>query len=70
MPGMTGVDLYETIRRVYPGLEQRMVFMTGGALMAKTEDFLAKVKNPVLEKPFDVPLVRRMLERLVAADSE
>jgi two-component system, cell cycle sensor histidine kinase and response regulator CckA len=70
MPGMTGVDLYETIRRIYPGLEQRMVFMTGGALMAKTEDFLAKVKNPVLEKPFDVPLVRRMLERLVAADSE
>jgi CheY-like chemotaxis protein len=70
MPGMTGVDLYETIRSVYPGLEERMVFMTGGALLAKTEDFLARVKNPLLEKPFDVPLVRRTLERLVAVDPD
>jgi PAS domain S-box-containing protein len=70
MPGMTGVDLYEAIRSDYPGLEERMVFMTGGALLAKTEDFLARVKNPLLEKPFDVPLVRRTLERLVAADPD
>ena len=67
MPGMTGVDLYEAIARVHPGVEERMVFMTGGALLAKTEDFLARIKNPLLEKPFDVPLVRRTLERLVAA---
>ena len=70
MPGMTGVELYEAIRRVHPGLEARMVFMTGGALLAKTEDFLARVKNPLLEKPFDVPLVRRTLERLVASGSD
>jgi signal transduction histidine kinase/CheY-like chemotaxis protein len=69
MPGMTGVDLYEAIRAVHPGLEERMVFMTGGALLAKTEDFLSRVKNPLLEKPFDVPLVRRTLERLVATNS-
>ena len=68
MPGMTGVDLYEAIRTAHPGLEQRMVFMTGGALLAKTEDFLSRVKNPLLEKPFDVPLVRRTLEKLVAAN--
>jgi len=67
MPGMTGVDLYEAIRTAHPGLEERMVFMTGGALLAKTEDFLSRVKNPLLEKPFDVPLVRRTLEKLVAA---
>jgi two-component system cell cycle sensor histidine kinase/response regulator CckA len=68
MPGMTGVDLYEAIRTAHPGLEERMVFMTGGALLAKTEDFLSRVKNPLLEKPFDVPLVRRTLEKLVAAN--
>ncbi len=66
MPGMTGVDLYEAIRTAHPGLEQRMVFMTGGALLAKTEEFMSRVKNPLLEKPFDVPLVRRTLEKLVA----
>jgi hypothetical protein len=31
MPGMSGMDLYEQIRRRHAGLEQRMVFMTGGA---------------------------------------
>ena len=67
MPGMTGVDLYEAIRTAHPGLEKRMVFMTGGALLAKTEEFMSRVKNPLLEKPFDVPLVRRTLEKLVAA---
>ena len=46
------------------------VCATGGALLAKTEDFLSRVKNPLLEKPFDVPLVRRTLERLVAADPD
>ncbi|MDQ2644412.1 MAG: PAS domain S-box protein [Myxococcota bacterium] len=69
MPGMTGADLYEAIRAAHPGLEQRMVFMTGGALLAKTEEFMSRVKNPLLEKPFDVPLVRRTLEKLVAAGS-
>jgi CheY-like chemotaxis protein len=67
MPGMTGLDLHETVRQSYPWLEERMVFMTGGALMSDSEGFLSRLKNPLLEKPFDIALIRETLRRLVAA---
>jgi PAS domain S-box-containing protein len=67
MPIMTGMDLHETVRRTYPGLEQRMVFMTGGTLVPQSADFLATLKYPLLEKPFDIGQLRGILRAMVAA---
>jgi len=67
MPGMTGMELFEVLRREHPTLARRVVFMTGGVSTARVVDFLAGVSNPKLEKPFDVPELRRMLQRLVDA---
>ena len=67
MPGMTGMDLYEAVRQAYPHLEQRMVFMTGGTLIPQSEEFLVKLKYPLLEKPFDIGQLRGILRSLVAA---
>jgi two-component system cell cycle sensor histidine kinase/response regulator CckA len=67
MPGMTGMELYEVVRATYPGLEGRMIFMTGGNILPNTESFLAKLMNPLLEKPFDIPLVRRLLRGFVGS---
>jgi PAS domain S-box-containing protein len=65
MPGMSGMELYETIRRERPGLEQRMVFMTGGVSMDRAREFLATCPNLTLEKPFDFERLRRTLRQLV-----
>jgi PAS domain S-box-containing protein len=65
MPGMSGMELYETVRRDYPGLEQRMVFMTGGVSMDGARQFLATCENLTFEKPFDFERLRRTLRRLV-----
>jgi two-component system, cell cycle sensor histidine kinase and response regulator CckA len=65
MPGMSGMELYETVRRDYPGLEQRMVFMTGGVSMDRARQFLATCANLTFEKPFDFERLRRTLRRLV-----
>jgi CheY-like chemotaxis protein/anti-sigma regulatory factor (Ser/Thr protein kinase) len=65
MPGMSGMELYETIRRERPGLEQRMVFMTGGVSMDGAREFLATCLNVTFEKPFDFERLRRTLRRLV-----
>jgi PAS domain S-box-containing protein len=65
MPGMSGMELYETIRRERPGLEQRMVFMTGGVSMDRAREFLATCPNLTLEKPFDFERLRRTLRKLV-----
>jgi PAS domain S-box-containing protein len=52
MEGLTGVDVYERIARDRPGLETRIVFVTGGAHTPRTRAFLASVPNRCLTKPF------------------
>ncbi len=66
MPVMSGMDLFEHIKRAHPGLEQRMVFMTGGVSMDRAREFLAKSSNLTFEKPFDFDHLRQTLRRLVA----
>jgi PAS domain S-box-containing protein len=61
MPEMTGMELHAAVARDHPGVERRFVFMTGGAFTPRAEQFLAEVKNPCLEKPFDVEVVRELL---------
>lgn len=54
MPGMTGMDLYSTLRDRNDALADRVVFMTGGAFVPRVAEFLATVANPKLEKPFEM----------------
>jgi PAS domain S-box-containing protein len=55
MPGMSGMDL-----------ENRIVFMTGGAFTPRAGEFLATVGNPRIEKPFDLNEVRRLVRKMGA----
>jgi PAS domain S-box-containing protein len=64
MPGMSGVDLYRAIRAERPGLERRIVFMTGGPLTPHAAELLASVDNRRLEKPFDLALVERIVREM------
>jgi PAS domain S-box-containing protein len=57
MPDMTGMDLYEALE---PNLKDRVIFISGGAFTDRARDFLQRVPNRRLFKPFDV-------ERLIAA---
>ncbi len=52
MPGIDGIEVYRRIREARPGLEKRIVFMTGGAFTPEARAFLESVPNPRLEKPF------------------
>ena len=52
LPDRPGIDVYDRVREAWPGREDRVIFMTGGVLDARARATLARVKNPVLEKPF------------------
>jgi DNA-binding response OmpR family regulator len=52
MPRVTGRDVYERIRARWPGLERRLVFITGGAFVPALAKFLESVDNLKLRKPF------------------
>jgi PAS domain S-box-containing protein len=63
MPKMSGMDLYDELRSKRPGVEQRMVFMTGGAFTERAAQFLSVVPNPKMSKPFDLREIERVLLR-------
>jgi len=51
MPGMSGVEFYQEISKAFPGLEQRIVFLTGYRGSEEVSAFLDSVPNLCLEKP-------------------
>lgn len=69
MSEMSGMDTYAEIQRLRPGLERRMVFMTGGAFTARAQQFLSRVPNPILEKPFPPGDLLEVLASFGAAPS-
>ncbi len=52
MPDLSGMDVYEQARQAGLGLENRFIFMTGGIFTPRARDFVARVPNPCLSKPF------------------
>lgn len=64
MPGMSGMDVYEWAEKHAPDLLPRFVFMTGGAVTDRATEFLANHTNPVLEKPFALAAVQRVMSSL------
>lgn len=74
MAEVTGIDLYEALKLVNPALARRIIFMTGGPFTQGARDFLARVDNPVLDKPFDDQqlhrIVRDLLEQVRQAEPD
>ncbi len=66
MPDMTGMELYEQLRSAAPVLADRTVFLTGGAFTAGAREFLARVPNARLEKPFEPDQLRALVARVLA----
>jgi signal transduction histidine kinase len=61
MPEMSGMDLHEALGRVAPRLAQGMIVMTGGAFTGRAQQFLDRVPNQRVEKPFDVQSLRAVV---------
>ena len=54
MPGMTGMELHATVAKRVPEQADRFVFVTGGAFTPAATDFVERVSNTVLTKPYDL----------------
>jgi CheY-like chemotaxis protein len=66
MPEMTGMELHAQLDAAAPERAERMVFVTGGAYTPAAVSFLARVKNPRLEKPFEPEQLRERVREWVA----
>ncbi|MBN1607365.1 MAG: PAS domain S-box protein [Polyangiaceae bacterium] len=67
MPVVSGVDLHKWLRATHPKLADRLVFLTGGAFTPATRDYLGKVSNIRLEKPFAVADFKKVVSEMVLA---
>jgi CheY-like chemotaxis protein len=52
MPDVDGSDLYRYVSRNHPGLEKRIIFMSGGEYTDAINDFITHIQNDCLKKPF------------------
>ena len=62
MAEMTGEQFHEELSRTAPEQTSRIIFMTGGAFTQNAREFLARVPNPRLLKPFQ----QQELDKLLA----
>ncbi len=70
MPEMSGIELFDEIRRLSPRLARRVIFLTGGAFTAEASAFLDSVRNPVVEKPFDAAQLRSVIDDVLRRTGE
>ena len=54
MSGITGMDIYERVRARCPRRLCKLVFMTGGAFVPRAAQFVERVPESVVFKPFDI----------------
>ncbi|MCK6544429.1 ATP-binding protein [Myxococcota bacterium] len=69
MPRMSGMELHAWIARERPELAARVVFMSGGAFTSEASQYLAKLPNRRIDKPFDRAAFRRLTAELIRGRS-
>ncbi|SRR5688572_17004637 len=66
MPGLDGPALYDALRAMRPTSPiPRVIFMTGNVGGGDYADFLRGTTEPMLEKPFSLDVVRRVVSVLL-----
>jgi CheY-like chemotaxis protein len=66
MPGLDGPALYDALRAMRPTSPiPRLIFMTGNVGGGDYADFLRGTTEPMLEKPFSLDVVRRVVSVLL-----
>ena len=72
MPGMTGKDFYNQVKKEFPEYQSRIIFLTGDIASETTWEFIEQKRLPYILKPVSAPELKRKLrevmgERLKAA---
>jgi len=65
MPVVTGMDFYNRLFHAVREQAERVVFLTGGAFTDRAHEFLDRVPNACMEKPFKLQNLRVLLNERV-----
>jgi len=67
MPAVSGVELHRWLVGAYPHLAKQVVFVTGGAFTPIARQYLARVSNLRVSKPFDAANFKKVVAELIVA---
>jgi CheY-like chemotaxis protein/two-component sensor histidine kinase len=70
MPEMSGADFHSELERTQPELAMQIIFLTGGAFTLRAREFLNRIPNPRLDKPFDSQSLRSLVGLSVARSGQ
>ena len=66
MANGSGMDLHEALVRKAPRLAARLAFMIGGITTPGAREFLARIPNLRIDKPFDAQTLRALVREVLA----
>ena len=69
MPGVGGQKFWERLETLDERLMSKVIFMTGDTVSHESRRFVAATGNPLIEKPFDLVGVLRVVQRHLEAGS-
>jgi CheY-like chemotaxis protein len=61
MPEMSGQEFYALAIEKKPALRGKIIFISGGAMCAEAQAFLATTRSPYLTKPFRIAAVEKII---------
>jgi CheY-like chemotaxis protein len=61
MPEMSGMDFHASLLEKNADQADRVVFMTGGVYTASSREFLERMSDRCIEKPFDMAQLRALI---------
>ncbi len=56
------MELHGWLLETHPSLDEGFIFITGGAFTPKARDYLSRVHNLRIEKPFDPLMFRQLVD--------
>ena len=61
MPNVSGMDLHQWLAETHPALAEQLIFVSGGAFTPRAREYLGKISNIRLEKPFDMANFKKIV---------
>jgi PAS domain S-box-containing protein len=63
MPELSGMDFHRELANVDAALARQVIFLTGGAFTVSAREFLDRIPNPHVSKPFNWAQLRALIAR-------
>jgi two-component system NtrC family sensor kinase len=67
MPGVTGIELHDRLAALDPAGLEKLVLITGDTASSEVADFVARLRQPLVQKPFDMRALADLLDRTAPA---